>query len=418
MARAPRVLLLDPPAAAPVLRDYYCSTRPKTAYRWQPIDLLALTAQLRGRADVLLLDCVAERLSTEAALQRIGAFEPDVVFTLASTLTAAQDLAFAATLARRGCRIVVGGEVALDPRFDFSAHPHVDGLILSFVAPEAAEFLLGSPPTGRIRTASFEPTPPSRGGVYRLGGPMVHEALKGRYQLPLWRRGFHSLLTDFGCIFACSFCNSGRHSIGHALRDIDEVADEVRALSLRGVRRLYIRDMTFGGVREHNLAVLSLLARHRFSLRAFLRADLVDDELADAMAAGGLRVAQLGVEAPTPSARRALGKQLGDSDVERASALLRDRGIAVGAHFVVGGQDRADEEAERCARYARGLGAAYCSINVLQQRNGCSALEAPSGAAREELITSAQRAMMRYNLRAPVTLAAATLQRTRRRLTQ
>ncbi|MCP4872137.1 MAG: radical SAM protein [Proteobacteria bacterium] len=406
-----KVLLLNPPADRPVLRDYYCSTRPKTSYFWHPIDLLALVARLRDEADLLVLDCIGGSVDVDEACARIAAFAPDVVFGLVSALTTAADLAFLRELADAGARIVVGGEVALDPAFDFAAHPFVAGLVLDFTAPEAAAFLLGDAPEGRIRTADVEPAAPPRGTTFALGGPLAHEALDGRYALPLWPRGFRSLLTDFGCTFACAFCNSGRHSIGHKVRDVAEVGADIDHLAALGTRHLYLRNMTFGGVPDHTHAVLDRLARYRFSLRGFVRADQVDEAMASAMAAGGLRLAQLGLEAPTEALREGLGKRMKDASVARAALLLRDRGIAVGAHFTIGGTGQGADAADACASYASALGAAYCSINVLQQRHGCAAIDAPTDAARADLDDDARRAMRRYNLRGPARLAQAALRR-------
>lgn|GEM_PF-7110299 len=408
----PRVLLIDPPSQRPVLRDYYCSTRPKAGYRWHPVDLLALATRLAG--DVSILDCVSRRLDPSAARRRVEEIRPDCIVGLVSARTEAADLRFLEGL--DAPRLVLSGEVALDPAFDFAAHPNVAGLLLDFTAPEAADFVLGEPAAGRVRTPDHVPSAPPRGVEYRLGG--VFPALAGRYSLPLWQGGFASLLTDFGCTFACAFCNSGRHSIGHKLRALDEVDEEVAALAARGVRRLYLRDMTFGGVPGHTAQVLQMLARHDFALRAFLRADLVDDAMADGLAAGGLHLAQIGVEAPTAAGRQALGKQLADHALRAASERLRKRGIAVGLHFTVGAPGDDAGRADACRRYAGELGAAYCSINVLQQRHGCEPVHAPAQEASRRLHQAARRAMRAYNVRAPVALAAARFRRGRRAISE
>jgi len=159
--RMPRVLLLNPPARRPVLRDYYCSTLPKAGYFWQPIDLLALGALLRGRADVRLNDACGERRSARRTEADVESFAPDTVFALVSTLTRDHDFAWLRRVAASGARVVIGGEVALDPRFDFDAHPGIAGLVLDFTASESADFLLGGPPRGRVRTREHEPAAPA-----------------------------------------------------------------------------------------------------------------------------------------------------------------------------------------------------------------------------------------------------------------
>jgi hypothetical protein len=391
-----RVLLLNPPAGRPVLRDYYCSTLPKAGYFWQPIDLLALGALLRERAEVRLIDACGERRSARRTEKDVRSFVPDTVFALVSTLTRDRDLVWLRRLAASGTRVVIGGEVALDPRFDFDAHPGIAGLVLDFTAPEAADFLLGEAPRGRVRTREHEPAAPATNGTFRLG-PMPHDLLeRGPYHLPLWG-GFHSLLTDFGCPFTCSFCNSGCHSIGYKVRALDDVAADIDALAALGARRIYLRDMTFGARRAHGLAVLELLRARGFELRGFLRADLVDDELASALRAAGFTLGQIGIESPAQEARARIGKHLTDASIERAFGTLRRHGIAAGAHFVVGFDGEPDDVVASCTDMARRLDAAYCSINVYEPRHGSKPLDAASRSRRRTLSTRARRAMLRYN---------------------
>ena len=395
MSRLPVVALVNPPSARPVLRDYYCSTRPKAPYLWQPIDLLALAAALTGRAEVHLLDAVGGRVGRAAATRHVEALAPDAVFALASSLTREADLAWLHGIARPGRRLVVGGEVALDPAFDFDRWPSVDGLCLDFTDPGPVDLLLGEAAHGRVRTRGVAPSTQHIGDTYRLGA-MPHDALTGRYRLLPWAGPFRSLLTDFGCPFACTFCNSGRHAIGARRRDLEDVAADIDRLA----RRVYLRDMTFGGYRDHALAVLDLLAPHRLSIRGFLRADLVDGEFAAALAGAGFSMAQIGVEAADEGQRRAMGKRLRDTPVVDGFARLREAGVAAGAHFVVGLQGEPEDAVRRCADTARRLGAAYVSINVYERRHGCAHQEPVHAARRAALGREARRAMLSFNARA------------------
>jgi len=389
-----RVALVNPPAARPVLRDYYCSTRPKAAYFWHPVDLLVLATRLRGRAELLVLDAVGERLDAATARQRIEAFGPDAVFGLASTLTTSDDLAFLTSLPGR---LVVGGEVAQDAAFPFDAHPGVDALAPDFVAPELADHLVGGPLTGRIRARDHAPTAPARGETYALGGPLAHDLLRSRVRLPLWGAGFASLLTDYGCPHTCAFCNSGAHVLGYRRRDLDEVRSDVAALAAGGTRRVYLRDMTFGWHPEHAEAVFDALAPHDFAVRAFLRAEQITPTFADGLARAGFELVQVGIESGDGDWRRRLGKPARDETLARAAALLRERGIALGAHFVVGFAGEPKRAALGCASLARRLGAAYCSINVYAPRRGCAPLDALPPSAARRVQRSATLAMLGYN---------------------
>ncbi len=401
-----RVLLINPPARTPVLRDYYCSTRPKARYFWQPIDLLALAALLRNDHDVRLIDAIGARRTETSLLEEAAAFAPHDLFVLASTLTRDADIAFAAKLAQRihsvtgnTPGVVLGGEVALDPNFDFTAAPFVRGLALDFVTHEVARFVAGGPPAGRVRTpdhAPLAPTAPRR--PFTLGS-VPHAALGfTSYRLPFWANGFASLLTDFGCPYTCSFCNSGRHSIGFSLRDPDDIAADTAAIAATGVRHVYLRDMTFGAVRDHSLAVLDALSGHNLASRAFTRADRIDATFARAMRRSGFEVAQIGVDLPDESQRHALGKNVTDSEQIAAFRYLNENRIMAGAHFVIGFADDRPDIVAACLRTAAQLRASYCSINLYTNRFGTTSLATSTpGPARAWLGLYASAAMLAYN---------------------
>ncbi len=406
----PRIALVNPPSDRAVLRDYYCSTFPKTRYHWHPIDLLALGAQLEGRADVLLLDAMGARLSRAAAKRRIELHAPDAVFGLVSALTEAPDLAFLRDVSASGVRrVAIAGEVALDPAFDFVRNDFVDGLILDFTGPEAADFLLGDAAAGRVRTATRDPDAPPQKGTYRVGQMPHVQLTSSHYSLPLTSGTFYSLLTDFGCPWACTFCNSGRHVLGYKVRDLDEVAREILHLGRLGAERVYLRDMTFGANREHATRVMALLTGQRIKSRGFLRADVIDEDFAQTLGRGGFELAQIGIEAPSEAGRRAIGKKLADGKLSRAFALLRDHGVAAGGHFVVGLAGEPDDAVARCVRTAEELGCAYVSINVYEHRHGCEVQEPVSSLRRRVLARQAQIAMLQYNGRRLVRQKLASL---------
>ena len=392
-----RVALVNPPAEAPVLRDYYCSTRPKARYHWHPIDILALAARLQDQAELLVVDAIAESLSEVAFRKRVAAFAPDSIVGLVSTLTKGTDLRVLSSLCGPDIRLSISGEVALDKSFDFARWSAVDGLLLDFTSPEAADFVLGKEAAGRVHTPEHQPTEPPQSTEFTLG-PMPHERLPARgYKMPLWGGAFRSLLTDFGCPFTCTFCNSGRHAIGYKRRAIDDVAADIAWMSALGTQRVYLRDMTFGARREHTLEVLSMLAPHQWSLRGFMRADLIDDELASALSDSGFELAQIGIEVPKQGRRSALGKKLLDSKLLDGVSHLRRHQVAFGAHFVLGFEGDEVDAVLDCANLAEQLGAAYLSINIYAHRLGCEHQTPVDDARRAKIERRAWQVMWRYN---------------------
>lgn len=394
-----KVLLINPPARSPVLRDYYCSTFPKTNYYWHPIDLLSIAAILRDQSEVKIIDAIILDLSKEATIKSINDFNPDTIFSLVSSITTEDDMAFLQSVAKKGRRIVIGGEKALDPKFDFKKYPFVDGLLLDFTANAAIGFLLGESPEGRVRTKDYIPPPPPMGENYSIG-IMPHADLAGeRYRLPLWRGRFFSLLTDFGCPFTCSFCNSGRKSLGFKIRDIDEIAEELKVLKQLGAKNIYLKDMTFGADRENTRAVLELLRPFDFRLRGYIRADLVTKQFARQLKTAGFELAQIGIETPSSDKRRRLNKHIENSKIEDAFRLLRAEGISAGAHFLIGMKNDSLTSPWQCTKMAKRLKAAYCSINIYQPRFGIDLLNTQDNSCSTIFCANAKLSMNIYNFR-------------------
>ena len=208
---------------------------------------------------------------------------------------------------------------------------------------------------------------------------------------------FHSLLTDFGCPHRCSFCNSGLDGLGYKTRSLPEIEKELNLLKTLEARQIYLRDMTFGAEPNRGKEVLDLLSRYSFVLRGYLRADQITPDFAKALKKGGFQTAQIGVESPYPLRRNAIGKNIPDEVYYRAFRLLHEQGIEAGAHFIIGFEDDPPLAAMDCLNMAKKLDAAYCSINVVQDRLGARPFLPADSLRRPWFKLHSQAAMALYN---------------------
>ena len=140
-----------------------------------------------------------------------------------------------------------------------------------------------------------------------------------------------------------------------------------------------------------------MLAPHQWSLRGFMRADLIDDEIARSLSESGFELAQIGIEVPKQGRRSALGKKLLDSKLLEGVGHLRRHGVAFGAHFVVGFEGDEVESLIECATLADQLDAAYLSINIYAHRLGCEPQAPVDDLRRDQLERRARQVMWRYN---------------------
>ncbi|HET7824904.1 MAG TPA: B12-binding domain-containing radical SAM protein, partial [Anaeromyxobacter sp.] len=375
MAAVNRVLLLNPPWRAPILRDAYCTSVSKAGYLWPPVDLLAQTGHLHAAGfEVDLVDAIAARTSRAACLDRIARFDPAAVVLLSSPLSERDDDAIARELPGR--TVIVSGEAAsAHPAAYLAARPWVAAVLTDYTADSVALLLRGArgalPALWRREGGCVVPGFAAEGPV-RLPPPR-HDLLDlDAYRMPLSGGGrVGTLLTDFGCARRCRYCNSG--SFGHRLRDPPELEPELDVLERLAVRHLLVKDMSFGAVPAHALAVCARLARRRMTWRAYVRADDVTPSLAAAMSSSGCRLVQIGLESGAPRLRREYGKDVDDAVFEKAVGLCRAHGMGVGLHLVLGlpGEDASTLRATR--RLVARLRPDYVSANVATIRSGSAA---------------------------------------------
>jgi len=379
-----RILLLTPPCKHRILRDYYCCTYSKTGYLWQPIDLLVQSGILGARHEVSVCDAVALAMDPDAALNAARAFRPTAVFSLIGSLSLDSDLAFLKELqTSTRAKIIVSGDAVLhSPALFLETHPWIHAALLNFTADDIAA--LASDETHKITDSAFR-----TGGTVHVRRNLkprefryplpLHSAFAGKaYNMPYAPAGFATVLTSFGCPFSCAFCNSGAHSIGFSFRDIDNVEEEIRFLHSRGARHIFFKDMTFGldMTRTRRLCRFLIDNCGDMTWHAYTRLDLTDEERLDLYAQSGCRLLQIGLETADAGTGLHAGKSTDPVRIKEAFRLMKTKGIAAGAHFILGlPTARATGDLKTVALALR-LNPGYASFNVFSPRPGSQFFEA------------------------------------------
>jgi len=336
-----RLLLLNPPAPIPVFRDCYCSGPIKGGLAAHPLDL-QLQSGFFDDTDfqVEFVDAIQEALGVPEALQRIVAFEPETVLTLVGDTVLEHDAGFLAQVRAALPRALVcaSGDIArFTPRLAFERIPALDAILLDFTSSALRAHLRGEGTPGLLLrgapNAAGDPGP----DPYRHPLPRPEVAGKHRRQLPFFRvPEYYSLLTSYGCPYACRYCNA--HGVGYRTRELDDVIQELRHAAGLGYRSLYIRDATFFFGRERTRALLDQWMRSglRFEWICFSRPDLIDDEIAEAAAALGCRVIMLGVETFDDACLADLSRPLSFEAARHAFRILRRHRILRAAQLIAG----------------------------------------------------------------------------------
>ena len=366
-----KVLLLNPPAAERVARDYYCSHVTKGPYYWPQIDLLALSGRaLAAGHEVAVLDAVVEDLSPAAALKRVLAAAPDALVALTGAVSWSGDAAFIESVrSALSCTILVMGDYArAEPAAILEHHPDIDGVILDFADCDL-EACLGAPaaePWRNIFTRHPGSDPkPSRARSFSYPTPRHELFGLARYHLPtLLHHPFTVLMTEYGCPFDCSYCYFER--IDSKRRDLDGTEQELRHIRALGIREIELMDPSFGSVRKHALDVCETFSRvaEDFSWSCEMRVDAADEELLGAMKAAGCHTLMFGVETPTEQVLESHRKPTETGRVLEVFAMARRLGIRTLAHFMLGLTGETPESLERLLAFALELDCDFASFNV------------------------------------------------------
>lgn len=375
-----RVLLLNPPGRRTYVRDYFCSKTTKSNYLFHPIDLVVLSGTLAEFHEVVVLDCMAERLAPEDAHRRVAAAAPEVVVALVGSVSWDEDRGFLAEEARRGRRVLAIGDVLQEhAETRLAEEPWIEAALHDFANADVVHYLAGR----RERVADMtvrdaDGTPRrlrnesarARGVQFRVPRPRHELFPEHGYSFSFARsRRFATVLTDYGCPYPCTFCVIG--TLGFRTRPVADALEEIDALRSRGVRELFVMDQTFGARRTRALELCAALAeRGDLSWTAFTRPDTATDELLAAMRRAGCHTVILGVESADDALLERTRKGYRSSDAAAAVARARRHGLRTVGTFVIGLPGETRASLERTLAFALELGLDFMSLNMAVPRFG------------------------------------------------
>lgn len=332
-----------------------------------PIGLLSIAAYIRKRSTyhVGVFDAALETdgESFSAACRRL---RPRVVGVYATSFARERALAIMGQARDAGAFVVAGGpDPAEDEEAYFSggAQALVRGEgeqtcleILDRLEGIEGEFRLRDPESilGLIHLregcAVRNPPRPFFTDVDALPDP-DWEALDVNRHFALWKRLFGytslSVLTSRGCPLWCTWCSKTVFGQSYRKRSVARVAAEMRRLKERyAPDRLLIADDVF----TMNRTWVARLAEEVRRLGAVMpfecigRPEQLDERTVDALKAMGCAKVYLGAESGSQKVLDAMMKGFTVEQVERAAALLRSRGIPIGAFVMLGypGEERKD----------------------------------------------------------------------------
>jgi p-methyltransferase len=157
-----------------------------------------------------------------------------------------------------------------------------------------------------------------------------------------------------GCPYRCGFCDfAGLQQLGN--RSIESMIAELRtvARAFPAPRHVYFVDDNFGSNRKRLREFTRRLIAEKLNIRwrAFLRADIVDDETAPLMAEAGCYEALLGIESGDPQILANMNKRLKPERALRGIEALDAAGIRTLSTFVIGFPGESARSIERTTAF-------------------------------------------------------------------
>jgi len=376
-----KALLLNPPGDRKYLRDYFCSTISKTGYYWQPIDLLVQSGFLSRHFDVSVIDAIALNKSGEETYKNILLLSPNIILSLTSVLSIQQDMEFLKSIkqALPDCLMFAAGEPFLEqPQAVLKTHAFLNGALLDFIYDDITAYIEQRYEDIKSMVFRKDDEIIIRRSLIRSGSLSLPISRHGLFPLKYYRmpltahHPFASVLTAYGCPYACTYCNSGANTIGFLIRNTDEVIREILYIKRLGIKHIFIKDMTFGASRRHALEISEEIIRNKLNItwHCYSRADTVDDEMLGLMKRAGCSLIQFGVETSNEDTLSRYKKDISTERTIKAFELAQRHGILTGAHFIFGLPGDTTEDMNKTLQLVKRLRPAYVSFNIAVPRYG------------------------------------------------
>ena len=141
-----------------------------------------------------------------------------------------------------------------------------------------------------------------------------------------------------GCAHGCHFCITPRQFGTLAYHCVERVMEEIKYCVERGIRYFQFTDSNFTGDRERTIRLCRAMSELDVSIRFWCetRADLVDEELLEAMCAAGLDTIAYGLESADDSHLRLMNKKLKLDEVTKAVEMTSALDIKILLFFIYG----------------------------------------------------------------------------------
>lgn len=387
-----RVLLLNLPNKEQITRRYMCSyVSPESLL--PPIELISVAAIAREwkNSSVKLVDCIADKLNTNKAIEKIKEFNPEVIVSITGFECFEEDMnemkyirnAFPSTkivyfghyathfpketLVHSGADYIILGEPDLiyadlsDAIENIKSILDVDG-----IAYLQDDKLVVQGSEKRIRDPNELPIP-----CYDLLPP-------NKYYEPLLSNPFGMIQSARGCPYQCNFCVK---SYGSKLTKLtaERIVEEIKIWqNLFGTKSIRFIDDTFTVNKKRVIELCQLIIEEKLNIEwaCLSRTDNIDRELLQWMKKSGCKRIYFGMESGSQRMLDLFKKNLEIEPALEAFKLCREENVEAAAFFMSGHPDETNEDFKQTIEFVKNSDLHFASFNPLTPYPGTPMFDA------------------------------------------
>lgn len=176
---------------------------------------------------------------------------------------------------------------------------------------------------------------------------------------------FTSMVTSIGCPYQCTYCID--KTIPYVEKSVPYIIEEIKeCLHTYAIKEITFLDSTFTLNKERTLALCRAILDNnlKFQWTIRTRADLVDDEILDALKAAGCISIHYGIESGDPDIVTKLQRKLTLEQIKKAVCSTAERGIETLGFFIIGNDGDTEESIQRTIKFALQLPLSFAQFNI------------------------------------------------------
>jgi len=376
-----KVLLLNLPNNEQLTRRYMCSyVSPESLM--PPLELISCGAIARDwhKADIKLIDAIADKLTIEDTSLLINNYKPDIIISITGFECFEDDINTCRQLvqAHKESKFILFGHYATHFPKETLIHSGVDFVILgepelvlddllqaifeqkSIHGVMGIAYLIGSEiytqgEAGRIKDPNELPIP-----AYNI-------LPKDKYYEPLMKRPYGMVQTVRGCPYKCNYCVK---SYGTKLAQLntDRVIAEIKQwIDLHQVKSIRFIDDTFTINRQRVIELSKAIIENNIQIEwaCLSRTDNLDSELLHWMRKSGCNRIYFGMESGSQRMLDIYKKNVSVKDALAALHMCRAAGIETAAFFMSGHPEETEADFLATVAFAKEAKLSFASFNPL-----------------------------------------------------